>query len=203
MNMNIQCRHCRSQFNIPDDKLPKDRDAVFTCPKCKEKNQVSLAKAAEKDGPETLFSQRSGFSPQGRERALVLVAEGPFQKAAHAAVRQLGYTVDTAADQDAAAKKLAFHVYPLIILDQGFDRGAVILGHMNSLDMSIRRMSCLVILGQQFKTGDPMAALHVSANYVAGPDSTAHLPAVLAAAFQDHKNFYRVYMDAMKTAGKA
>ncbi|HKK99795.1 MAG TPA: zinc-ribbon domain-containing protein [Desulfotignum sp.] len=202
--MNIRCSHCKSQFNIPDDKLPKDRDAVFTCPKCKEKNHISPAKTPEKNGPETLVSSGSGFSPEGRERALVLVAEGPFQKAAHAAVRQLGFTKDTAADQAAAAKKIAYHVYPLIILEQGFDRGATsILSHMNALDMSIRRMSCLVLVGQQFKTGDPMAALHASVNYVAGPDSTAHLPAVLAAALQDHKNFYRVYMDAMKTAGKA
>jgi hypothetical protein len=74
---------------------------------------------------------------------------------------------------------------------------------MNALDMSIRRMSCLVLLGQQVKTGDPMAALHASANYTAGPDSTAHLPAVLAAALHEHKEFYRVYMDAMKSAGKA
>jgi len=201
--MNVQCRHCRSQFTIPDDKLPKDRDAVFACPKCKEKIQISLAKIAEKDGSETLVTSGSAFSPEGRERALVLVSEGPFQKPAHAAVRQLGYAVDTAADQGAAAKKIAYHVYPLILLEQGFDRGAVILRHMNSLDMSIRRMSCLVFLGQQCRTGDPMAALHLSANYVAGPDSTAHLPAVLTAALQDYKDFYRVYMDAMKSAGKA
>ncbi len=201
--MNIRCRHCRSQFNIPDDKLPNDKHAVFTCPKCKEKNQISLAKIGEKDGPESLVKSGAGFSPEGRERALVLVSEGFFQKAAHAAVRQLGYAVDTAVDQDAAAKKIAYHVYPLVLLEQGFDRGAIILRHMNSLDMSIRRMSCLVLLGQQFTTGDPMAALHASANYVAGPDRTAHLPAVLAAALQDYKDFYRVYMDSMKTAGKA
>ncbi|MEE4365465.1 MAG: zinc-ribbon domain-containing protein [Desulfotignum sp.] len=201
--MNIRCRHCKSQFTIADEKLPKDKHAVFTCPKCKEKIQISLAKTAEKDGPENLVTSESGFSPEGRERALVLVSEGPFQKAAHAAVRQLGYTVDTAADQAAAAKKIAYHVYPLVLLEQGFDRGAIILRHMNALDMSIRRMSCLVLLGQQVKTGDPMAALHASANYTAGPDSTAHLPAVLAAALHEHKEFYRVYMDAMKSAGKA
>jgi predicted Zn finger-like uncharacterized protein len=205
--MNIRCSHCKSQFTIPDDKLPKNKDAVFTCPKCKEKIQIPLAKTVAGEKPAdvgTRLLSGSDFSLQGQERALVLVSEGPFQKPALAAVRQLGYGVETAADQVDAAKKIAYHVYPLVVLERGFDRGPKnILTYMNMLDMSIRRMICLVLMGQQFKTGDPMAALHASANYVAGPDSLGQLSAVLSAAVKAHKDFYRVYMDAMKTAGKA
>ena len=205
--MNIRCQHCKTQCNIPDDKLPKNKDAVFTCPKCKEKIQISSAKTVTGEKSADRGGQvMSGpaFSLQSQERALVLVSEGPFQKPALSAVRQLGYGVETAVDQMDAAKKIAYHVYPLVVLEQGFDRGPEnILAHMNTLDMPIRRMICLVLMGQRFKTGDPMAALHVSANYVAGPDSLGHLPAVLSAAVKVHKDFYRVYMDAMKTAGKA
>jgi len=204
--MNIRCRHCKSQFNIPDHKLPKDKDAVFTCPKCKEKIQISVAKnpGKEKIADAAVPASGTGFPFQSRERALVLVADTLFQKSAHDAVRQLGYGVDTAPDQGEAAKKIAYHVYPLILLGQGFDRGSQsIAGHMNTLDMSIRRMTCLVVMGQQFKTGDPMAALHASADYVVGPDNLEHLPSFLAAALKHHKDFYRVYMDSLKIVGKA
>ncbi len=204
--MNIRCRHCKSQFNIPDHKLPKDKTAVFTCPKCREKIQISSANNSGKERVTDAAVPASGttVSFQGRERAMVLVAEDPFQKAAHDAVRQLGYGVDTAFDQAEAAKKIAYHVYPLILLGQGFDRGSKsILQYMNTLDMSIRRMNCLVVMGHQLKTGDPMAALHASANYVVGPDNLEHLPSFLAAALKDHKDFYRVYMDSMKIVGKA
>lgn len=204
--MNIRCRHCKSQFNIPDHKLPKDKTAVFTCPKCREKIQISSANNSGKERVTDAAVPASGttVSFQGRERAMVLVAEDPFQKAAHDAVRQLGYVADTAFDQTEAAKKIAYHVYPLILLGQGFDRGSKsILQYMNTLDMSIRRMNCLVVMGHQLKTGDPMAALHASANYVVGPDNLEHLPSFLAAALKDHKDFYRVYMDSMKIVGKA
>lgn len=204
--MNIRCRHCKSQFNIPDHKLPKDKGAVFPCPKCKEKIQISPAKTPGKERVADAAMHASGttVSFQSREHALVLVAEDPFQKAAHDAVRQLGYEVDTAFDQVEAAKKIAYHVYPLILLGQGFDHGSKsILQHMNTLDMSIRRMNCLVVMGPRFKTGDPMAALHASANYVVGPDNLEQLPSFLAAAVKDHKDFYRVYMDSMKIVGKA
>lgn len=204
--MNIRCRHCKSQFNIPDHKLPKDKDAVFTCPKCKEKIQISSAKNPEKESAAdaAVPASATGLSFQNRERALILVAEDPFRKAARDAVRKLGYGVDTAFDQAEAAKKIAYHVYPLILLGQGFDRSSKsILQHMNTLDMSIRRMNCLVVMGHQFKTGDPMAALHASANYVVGPDNLEHLASFLAAAVKQHKDFYRVYRDSLKIVGKA
>jgi predicted Zn finger-like uncharacterized protein len=204
--MNIRCRQCNSQFNIPDDKLPKNKDAVFKCPKCKEKIQIPAAASPGAKGPHDPPVTGSGPTPplQKQERALVLVSDGPFQQPVMAAVRQLGFAPETGADPADALKKMAYHVYPLVVLENSFDQGQKnIVKHMNNLDMSVRRKTCLVLLGRQCKTGDPMAALHASVNFVAGPDSLDHLQSVLSAALMEHKDFYRVYMDSMKAAGKA
>jgi len=41
--MNITCHNCNTKLNIPDQKLPKDRESTVTCPKCREKIQVPAA----------------------------------------------------------------------------------------------------------------------------------------------------------------
>ncbi|MCF8112871.1 MAG: zinc-ribbon domain-containing protein [Desulfotignum sp.] len=204
--MNIRCKNCNSQFNIADHKLPKGRDAVFNCPKCREKIQIPAADSPAQVGTKDVAAakSRSAAALQQQEKTLIMVSEGPFLKPAIAAVRQLGYGMETAADPADAVKKMAYHVYPLMVLENSFDQGQKnILKHMNNLDMSVRRKTCLILLGRQFKTGDPMAALHASVNFVAGPDSLDHLQSVLSAALMEHKDFYRVYMDSMKAAGKA
>jgi predicted Zn finger-like uncharacterized protein len=204
--MNIRCRQCNSQFNIPDDKLPKNKDAVFKCPKCKEKIQIPATASPGAKGLQDLPVTGSGPvpPPQKQERALVLVSDGPFLQPVMAAVRQLGFAAETGADPADALKKMAYHVYPLVVLEDRFDQGREnILVHMNTLDMSVRRMTCLVLMGRQVKTGDPMAALHASVNQVVGPDGLGQLPVLLSAALTDHTYFYRVYMDSMKAVGKA
>jgi predicted Zn finger-like uncharacterized protein len=204
--MNIRCRQCNSQFNIPDHKLPKDKAAVFNCPKCREKIHIPADghKASGTPGEAGAFGGGPDNLFERQERALILVSEGPFLQAVVSAARQLGYGVETAADPAEAVKKMAYHVYPLVVLEDRFDPGQeTILAHMNTLDMSVRRKICLVLAGQTFKSGDPMAALHASVNLVAGPDSLSHMPGVLSAALMEHGNFYRVYMDSMKAAGKA
>jgi predicted Zn finger-like uncharacterized protein len=204
--MNIRCKQCQSQFNIPDHKLPKDKDAVFNCPKCSQKIHVpampgtDLAKTRFQATPES----RPGGLVQGQLPALVLASTAAFHQSVLAAARQLGYVPDTAANPEEALGKIAYQVYPLVVMEKGGDSDpSDVLAQLHAMDMSTRRKICLVLAGQQFHTGDPMAALHASADYVVGPDGFSHLASVLAAALQNHQAFYRVYMDAMKAAGKA
>jgi len=52
--MNISCEQCRSQFNIPDEKLSPTKSASFLCPKCKNRISVGPLKKKEQNGPDTL-----------------------------------------------------------------------------------------------------------------------------------------------------
>jgi len=112
--------------------------------------------------------------------------------------------VETAPNPAKAIKKMAYHVYPLVMLEDRFDpEGDIVSVHMNTLDMSVRRSICLVLMGSSFTTGDPMTALHASVNGMIGPDNLSQMPGVLSQMIQAHADFYRVYMDSMKAAGKA
>jgi predicted Zn finger-like uncharacterized protein len=204
--MNVQCNNCQSRFNIPDHKLPRDRDAVFSCPKCREKIHIP---AGGGGAEEPLHSGPvSGTRPspliQNQPRALVLALEGPFRQPAATAAGQLGYAVETAVDPAEATRKMAYHVYPLVVMEDRFDPdGRIISGHMNTVDMSVRRAICLVLMGRSLKTGDPMTALHAGVNGVIGPDTLSDMAAVLANMVREHADFYRVYTASMKAAGKA
>ncbi len=190
--MNIRCNNCQSQFNIPDHKLPKDKDAVLSCPKCQEKIHIP----ADRGGIMNKTPDNPGSGGwlkaplQDQPRALVLALEGAFQKSAVTAAGQLGYAVETAAEPAEAVKRMAYHVYPLVVMEDRFDPdGTVVIDHMNTQDMSVRRSICLVLMGQSLKTRDPMTALHASVNCVVGLDNLSQMTAILSAAVRDHTDF--------------
>jgi predicted Zn finger-like uncharacterized protein len=203
--MNVRCNNCQSRFNISDHKLPKDRDAVFSCPKCREKIHVPAGsgRTPDKDADSPASGSRPGAF-QNQPRALILASEGSFLEPAATAAGQLGYAVETAVSPAEALRKMAYHVYPLVVMEDRFDPdGSIISGHMNTVDMSVRRSICLVLMGRSLKTGDPMTALHAGVNGVIGPDTLPEMATVLSDMVREHADFYRVYTASMKAAGKA
>ncbi len=202
--MNVQCKNCHSQFNIPDHKLPKDRDAVLNCPKCKDKIIIPAPKSGTGVSAGSVAGIRQQPAVHNQPRALILALEGPFLQPAVTAAGKLGFVVETASSPAKAVKKMAYHVYPLVAVEDRFDpKGDILSTHMNTLDMSVRRSICLILMGQAFATGDPMTALHASVNGVVGPENLSQMTAVFSHAIQAHADIYRVFMDSMKAAGKA
>ena len=210
--MNITCPHCKTKLNIPDNKIPKDKDSSFKCPKCREKVQV-LASQLDLSGKESKKnedvkreSMGSGvLSAQGREQALICMDDSPGKAQVAAVVQGLGFHVETPVSISEAFIKMAYHIYPLVLVDESFDRNKgfkAMSNHMNELDMSLRRRICLIFFSDRLPTGDPMSALHSSVNYIVGSDMD-HLEDILSTALTEHKNFYTVYNDSMKAAGKA
>jgi hypothetical protein len=123
-----------------------------------------------------------------------------------AAVQGLGFYVQATGSTSAALKKMAYHIYPLVLLAESFDQNKgfkVMSTHMNELDMSLRRRTCLVLISDRLPTGDPMSALHSSVNYIIGTDNLNHAADILSTALAEHQNVYTVYNDSMKAEGKA
>jgi predicted Zn finger-like uncharacterized protein len=209
--MNITCPHCNARLNVPDHKIPKDKDSSFKCPKCQDKIQVfvSQLKASEtgslkKEGI-TKAITGSGGADQGRERALVVMADSAGRSKLVAAVQGLGFYVETTVSSEDALKKMAYQFYPLVLVEDCLEQNkgfAAMSSHMNELDMSLRRRICLILLGDQMPTGDPMVALHTSVNYIIGSDMD-HLVPLLSTVLTEHRNFYAVYNESMRAAGKA
>ena len=206
--MNITCPHCSAQLNIPDHKIPKEREMTFKCPKCQDRVRVSPLNHPGKEALEFPGKSQSmdpgAFSVQGRPRALVCGEDRAAQ--IQAACTRAGFEVETVGSLSLALKKMAYQLYPLVLADSAFDRNLgfkSLARHMNEMDMSLRRRICFVLIQEGLVTGDHTAALYASVNYIIGSDGLDHLDDILARALLDHENLYQVFNESMRTAGKA
>ena len=202
--MNITCPSCNSRLNLPDDKIPKHRDSSFKCPKCKGPIQV---KASQKD-PDAAqdIPAPQAFARSGRAQALVCTPNPDLRKVLLNLVKQAGLLGQAPESVDQALGKLEYQMFPLMILDEVFDPDKAMVRYMNAMDMSLRRRICLVRLGLTVNTGDPMAALHASANCVINTNDLNDIALaedILATALAEHKNVYTIFNDSLKTTGKA
>ncbi len=203
--MNITCHNCNTKLNIPDHKLPKDKESTVTCPKCREKLQVPAPKPNQSLGEKKKQSFQRPF--EDRLNALVCIDRAEVKQKISSVIDQMGLNAALAVDMRDALNKMEYNAYHLLILNDDFDpdnKGAAgIIDKMNAIDMSLRRRICIVLISRKFNTNDNMAALNSSVNNVIHQDDIHHMELFLSRALADHKNLYSVYNDSLKLTGKA
>ena len=204
--MNITCHSCNTKLNIPDHKLPKDKESTVVCPKCREKIQVP---AAPKSQPPVDEKKNSFYQRRFEDRlnALVCVDRAELKPKINSVLDIMGLNAEAAVDMRGAFKKMEYTAYPLLILEDDFDsenKGAMgIIERMSAIDMSLRRKICIVLISQKFNTSDNMAALHSSVNNIIHQDDIHHMEVFLSKAVAEHKNLYSIYNESLKLVGKA
>jgi len=154
----------------------------------------------------TQKKQVANPSFENRQNALVCIDDHGLKKKVYSAVNQMGLNAETVTDTKDALDKMEYHIYHLVIIDEAFEQniGTLnIIDRMNTIDMSLRRRICLVLISNNFNTNDNMVALHSSVNYIIHLDDIPHLETFLSKVLTDHKNFYSVYNESLKLAGKA
>ena len=204
--MNVTCQSCKTKLNIPDHKIPKNKESILKCPKCNEKIHVSPPDMKPNNSAKVKKSQSQPLAFEDRRNALVCIGDDDLKKKIYSTIDQMGFSAEMVNNTKAALKKMEYHIYHLVIMDETFDQNKGITGlidRINSVDMYLRRQMCLVFVSDQFKTNDDMAALHASVNKVIQLDDINHLDAFLSKALMEHKNFYTVYNESLKLAGRA
>ncbi|MEN8211171.1 MAG: zinc-ribbon domain-containing protein [Thermodesulfobacteriota bacterium] len=196
--MNVTCDNCKTKLTIPDNKVPQDRDSTFKCPKCKEQIKISAVKPEEQDLDFSLENKLNAL-------ALICIGDNDLQKKVSSVVKNIGFNAKVVDTSKEALKKLEYHIYPLVLIDEAFDQNrgvTIIMDKLNTIDMSLRRKICLVLMSRQFNTNDNMSALHASVNCIINVDDDAHLTSFLPKVLEDHKNLYTIYNASMKLSGQ-
>jgi len=146
--MEVTCEQCKARFNIPDDKVPKDRVLKLNCPKCKgkislgaevpeqppkanETGEVPLKMmnpSADKKPPEESYGYEDfttdealDFFEEGIKLALIMPNSSMNDDHLRAGLELIGYKCITTPNTRDAIGKLRFHHFDLIILADGFD----------------------------------------------------------------------------------
>ena len=146
--MEVTCGQCKTRFNIPDDKVPKDRVLKLNCPKCKgkislggeapeqppkanETGEVPLKMmdpAAGKKTPEESYGYEDfttdealDFFEEGIKLALIMPNSSMNEDHLRAGLELIGYKCVSTPNTRDAIGKLRFHHFDLIVLGDGFD----------------------------------------------------------------------------------
>ncbi len=139
-------------------------------------------------------------------KAMVCMGDDKARQAVLEALKQTGFFPDVMENAALARQAFDFHIYPLVLMDEAFDRGdglTALTVYMNGLDMSLRRRICAVLLSGRASTADHMAAMHHSVNFIIGQDGLDRLSELISTARTDHEKFYIVFNESMKAVGKA
>ncbi len=207
--MDIVCNSCQAKLTIPDNKVPKGKKASFICPQCKQRIHIPVpAPSGEEPGaPEAYDASDKPFDfvDDDKRTALICMAGEASRTQASDALEEMDYAVTWAADVRQALTRMKYHLFNVIVVDDRFDPPGQpgVLDALRALEMVSRRRIFVVLVTQQFRTQDNMAAFHGSVNLVVNDKSINDVKKILVRGIQDHERFYAVFTDSLKETGKA
>jgi predicted Zn finger-like uncharacterized protein len=215
--MEIICNSCASKFRIPDEKIPAGRVTHLACPKCKDRISIDPAeKAAEgiaafdqSDDNDSYNSADKPFAFIEEEGLTALLCEGnPLARnTIRNALNIMDYQITMAESARDALKRMRYHVYDLIVVNEAFDTknpdANGVLIYLERLSMSVRRQIFVAMISDRYRTMDNMMAFHASVNLIINSKNIEDISKILSRGITDTEMFYRVYKESLKEANRA
>jgi CheY-like chemotaxis protein len=213
--MNIICTHCKSQFKIADDKIPAGRSASFPCPKCRTRISVGAEPAAPAGKVALNEVDTSGYNPADRpfdfieeegKTALVCEQHPLLKKPIIESLEQMEYQITVAESARDALKRMRYHVYDIVVVDEDFDtdnpEANGVLIYLERLGMSVRRNIFVALVSSRHRTMDNMTAFLKSVNLIVNSKNIDDFSKIVSRGLTDHLSFYRVFREKLKETGR-
>lgn len=215
--MEIICDSCQRKLKIPDDKIPKDRVAYLNCPGCRKRLTFRLNSQTEDQEKikscslnlddlvsDTYDSADKPFDylEEAAETSLVCVSDREDEEKIKAILTELKYHATVAENARDALKKMRYHTFDLVILDEIFEcehyLSNGILIYLQNIPMHMRRNTFIILLTDQFRTMDNMEAFHRSVNLIVNKADSSNLKKIMLRGIADHDAFYKVFKNTAK-----
>ena len=212
--MRIVCQKCLRKFNIPDAKIPADNPVSLTCPSCKSKISIEPRKsktesnqtdvnASDYDASEKPFD----FIEEEGSTALICESDPKLLQKIMEALNLLEYHVTISESGRDALKKMRYHQYDLIMVNESFHcdgpESNMVLLYLERLNMTARRNMFVVMLSDQHRTMDQMMAFRFSVNIIVNTKNIDDIGKVIQRGLTDNEFFYRVFNECLKQVGRA
>jgi predicted Zn finger-like uncharacterized protein len=226
--MDIICENCKSKFRIPDEKIPPGIESI-PCPKCK--NRIVLdtgPKTGEpkpKESPpansvseDFSFDEAQGtdsydasdkpfdFIEEEGKTALVCESDVELRKQIIEALHLMEFSTTESENSRDALKKMRYHEYDLIVLNEKFDTTGnelnPIMMAIDRIPISSRRNIFVALISDRFRTMDNMTAFQKSVNIIINSKNIGDFGKILSRGMTDHEYFYKVFKETLKKLGR-
>ena len=214
--MDIVCSNCSSKFRITDEKIPAGRVSFLACPKCKTRISLDPAKkpmgaavaaraSQEVDSYDTSDKPFDFIEEEGL--TALLCQQNPIaRKTIESALSLMDYQITIAESARDALKRMRYHAYDLIVVDENFDTknpdANGVLIYLERLQMAVRRSIFVAMISTRYRTMDNMMAFHASVNLIVNIKNIDDIAKILGRAITDMEMFYRVYKETLKETGR-
>ncbi|MGM0454116.1 MAG: zinc-ribbon domain-containing protein [Thermodesulfobacteriota bacterium] len=222
--MEVTCSNCEKKINVPDEKVPAGKAFSLRCPGCKSKISIDLSPSAADSKP----AVDSGWSQQtaaGEEAGSYDASEKPFDfleeegltamvceedpevvNQIRSVLELMEYNVTVPANIRDALRKMKYHVYDMILVNEVFDGSEPdsngILIYLERLNMAVRRNVFVGLLTSRHTTMDNMAAFLKSVNVTINLKDIGSLDRILSRGINENQLFYTVFQESMKKTGR-
>lgn len=215
--MQSSCPSCGNRIVVDDSRVP-DRPFTVKCPKCqtmvKFAGRAAAGPAMDAPAPgeatapsmgeQSIAHLRRELADSGRAKGQVLVAlsDRTLAGALTAPLSRIGYASEALDNPDDAARRLEQGLYDVVITTrQGGGtsaRGETLFQRIGRLTPETRRSIFLVLVGEEFHTGDATQAFANMADLVVHPKDAATVEPVLLSSIAERTRLYQAYLDAKK-----
>jgi len=215
--MEIICQSCQGKFKIADGKLPPGKTATVKCPRCKSTIQITARdeSAAEPDAAfDDLFEfdedegdaydaadKPFDFMEEEGKTALVCEPDALIREKIRPSLDILEYHITEVPNSREALKKMRYHNYDLVVLNEYFDTqdpdANPLLIYLERMGMEFRRNIYVTLLSSRFRTMDHMLAFQKSVNLILNIRNIDDFDKIIQRGIADFGLFYKIYKESL------
>jgi predicted Zn finger-like uncharacterized protein len=142
-----------------------------------------------------------GAEPSSHERALVSIPDRAQSAAVTLILTRLGYSVDSVEEHEDAARFVEQGAYAVAATTRagaGPGKAESLYQRITRLSPDQRRRLVVILVGDEFKSGDSVQAFAVVADIVLNPRDAAGADNLVRGVLAERKRLYQVLVDARR-----
>jgi predicted Zn finger-like uncharacterized protein len=163
--------------------------------------------SADENGDDYFSDKPFDFAEEESKTALVCEADPDVKKKIASLLGFMEYHITEAESARDALKRMRFHVYNLIIVNEDFKADSSgensVMSYLERLDMDTRRQIIVVLISKRYRTMDHMLAFKKSVNMILNTKHLEKIGLILGRGLADRDLFYRAFNESRVNLGLA
>jgi predicted Zn finger-like uncharacterized protein len=205
----VTCPKCQNKIQVstkPEGMAapPPAEAAAPAAPSPSSEPPLSEPATFEEDDLGSMATTEDDFV-EDQKLAIICFDQPKVQSGVKTALEGLGYTVHVPSKVEDAIQRLRQNKYEVVLLHEAYGGSAennLVLQTIQPMAMPLRRHMCVGLVGKTFRTLDNMMAFVKSVSFVVAERELPKIKAITRQATAANDQFYRVFREALRDAGK-